>query len=50
LRALAQQTHGEFTTIYSAASFQAALDRLADRMTSEMMIEYIVPVGRSPAT
>jgi len=48
LRALAQQTHGEFTTIYSAASFQAALDRLADRMTSEMMIEYLVPVGSKP--
>jgi hypothetical protein len=48
LRALAGQTHGEFTTIYSAASYQAALDRLADRLTSEMMIEYIVPVGSKP--
>jgi hypothetical protein len=48
LRALAQQTHGEFTTIYSAASYQAALDRLADRLTSEMMIEYLVPVGSKP--
>ena len=34
--------------IYSAASYQAALDRLADRMTSEMMIEYLVPVGSKP--
>ena len=48
LRALAGQTHGEFTTVYSAASYQAALDRLADRLTSEMMIEYIVPVGSKP--
>jgi len=48
LRALAEQTHGEFTTIYSAASYQSALDRLADRMSSEMMIEYLVPVGSKP--
>jgi hypothetical protein len=48
VRALAGQTHGEFTTIYSAASYQAALDRLADRLSSEMMIEYIVPVGSKP--
>jgi hypothetical protein len=48
LRALAAQTHGEFTTIYSAASYQSALDRLADRMSSEMMIEYLVPVGSKP--
>jgi hypothetical protein len=45
IRALAEQSRGEFTTIYSAASFQAALDRLADRLTSELMIEYLVPVG-----
>ena len=43
-----QQTHGEFTTIYAAASYQSALDRLADRMSSEMMIEYLVPVGSKP--
>jgi hypothetical protein len=48
LRALAEQTRGEYTTIYSAASYQAALDRLADRLTSEMMIEYLVPVGSKP--
>jgi hypothetical protein len=48
IRALAQQTHGEFTTVYSAASYQAALDRLADRMNAEMMIEYLVPVGSKP--
>jgi hypothetical protein len=48
IRALAEQSRGEFTTIYSAASFQAALDRLADRLTSELMIEYLVPVGSKP--
>ena len=49
LRAVAEQSRGEFTVIYSAASYQAALDRLADRLTSEMMIEYLVPVGSKPA-
>jgi hypothetical protein len=48
LRALAEQSRGEFTVIYSSASYQAALDRLADRLTSEMMIEYLVPVGSKP--
>jgi len=45
LRGLAEQTRGQFTAIYSAASFQPALDRLADRLTTELIIEYIVPVG-----
>jgi hypothetical protein len=48
LLAAAEQSRGEFTTIYSVASFQAALDRLADRLTSELMIEYLVPVGSKP--
>jgi hypothetical protein len=48
MHALAAQTHGEFTTVYAAASYQAALDRLADRMNAEMMIEYLVPVGSTP--
>ena len=48
LRALAEQTHGELTTIYSSASYQSALDRLADRLTTEMMIEYLVPPGTKP--
>jgi hypothetical protein len=48
-RALAEQSHGELTVIYSAASYQAALDHLADRLTSEMMIEYLVPVGSKPS-
>jgi len=45
LRVLSQQTLGEFMAIYSSASYQAALDRLSERITSEMMIEYIVPAG-----
>ena len=49
VRRLVDQTHGQFTPIYSAASYQVALDRLADRLASEMMIEYIVP-PRSAAT
>ena len=48
IRALAEQSRGEFTVIYSAASYQAALDRLADRLTSEMLIEYLVPAGSKP--
>jgi hypothetical protein len=48
LRALAEQSRGELTVIYSSSSYQAALDRLADRLTSEMMIEYLVPVGSKP--
>jgi hypothetical protein len=48
LRALAEQSRGEFTVIYCAASYQAALDRLADRLAGEMLIEYLVPVGSKP--
>ena len=48
LRTLAEERHGEFTTIYTAASYQAALDRLADRLTTELLIEYLVPVGSKP--
>lgn len=45
LRALADETHGQFTTIYSPASYQVALDRLADRLAPQLMVEYVVPVG-----
>jgi hypothetical protein len=48
LRDVTQQTLGQFTPIYSAASYQAALDRLADRMSNELMIEYLVPAGSKP--
>ncbi len=49
LRALAEQTRGQFVTIYTAASYQAALDQTAARMASELMIEYLVP-NESKAT
>jgi hypothetical protein len=49
IRRLSDQTHGQFTPIYSPASYQVALSRLADRLAGEMMIEYIVP-PRSSAT
>jgi hypothetical protein len=45
LRALADETRGQFTTIYSSASYQVALDRLADRLAPQLLVEYVVPVG-----
>jgi hypothetical protein len=49
LRSIAEQTRGQFTVIYSPASYQPALDRLAERLTSEMLVEYLVPNGSKPA-
>jgi hypothetical protein len=45
LRVIAGQTRGQYTMIYSAASFSIALDRLADRLAAELMIQYLVPPG-----
>jgi predicted regulator of Ras-like GTPase activity (Roadblock/LC7/MglB family) len=45
LRFLAEQTHGEYTSIYASLSYGPALDRLADRLTTELLVEYLVPVG-----
>jgi hypothetical protein len=39
------QTHGDFTAIYAAASYQPATDRIVTRLTTELLVEYIVPVG-----
>jgi hypothetical protein len=47
LQALADETHGQFMTIYAAASYQVALDRLADRLAPELLVDYVVPVGSS---
>ena len=47
LQALAAQTRGRFTSIYTSASYQVALDRLAEQFASELMIDYIVP-GNAP--
>ncbi|HET9831848.1 MAG TPA: hypothetical protein VFP91_09070 [Vicinamibacterales bacterium] len=43
LRTVAEQTRGQFISIYNAASFDAALDQISRRMASELMIEYLVP-------
>jgi hypothetical protein len=48
LRQLTDQTHGQYTSIFSAASYQVALDRLADRLSGEMMVEFIEPAGSAP--
>ena len=45
LRALAQQTRGQYTAIFASPSFTPAFEAIAVRLTSEMLIEYIVPVG-----
>jgi hypothetical protein len=45
LRALADQTRGQFTPIYAAVSYQVALDHLADRLAPEVMVEYLVPAN-----
>jgi hypothetical protein len=46
-RAVAEQTHGQFVPIFSALSFGVALDRLADGLSMEMMVDYLVPAGSS---
>jgi hypothetical protein len=43
VRALVDQTHGQYTPIYTAASYQVALEQIASRMATEIMIEYLVP-------
>lgn len=47
LRVLADQTHGQYTTIFSSASYGTALDRLADKLSAELMIQYLVPADES---
>ena len=48
VRTIVNQTRGELTPIFAAASYQAALDRLVDRLATEMLIEYLVPPGSKP--
>jgi len=45
LREVSRLTKGQYTTIYAAASYSIALDRLADRLAAEIMIQYLVPPG-----
>jgi hypothetical protein len=48
-RVIADQTRGQFTGIYSPLSLTVALDRLSDQLSSEVMIDYLVPAGTSGA-
>lgn len=47
LRTVAEQTRGQFVPIFTPVSFGIALDRLADQLSSELMIDYLVPPGSS---
>jgi hypothetical protein len=49
LRDLSDQTHGQYIPVFSAASYSVALDRLADRLATEMMIQYLIP-PEAPST
>ena len=49
LREVAELTHGQYTTIYTQASYGIALDRLADRLATEVMVQFLVPPN-VPAT
>src|SRR5262249_7483582 len=43
VRRLSDQTHGQFTPIFTPASYAVALGRLADRLATQMVIEYSAP-------
>jgi hypothetical protein len=45
LRDLADQTRGNFTTVFSPPSYSVALNNLADRLGTETMVEYFAPSG-----
>ena len=45
LKAMSEQTRGDYTAIFAGASFGIALDRLADRLAAEMMVQYLVAPG-----
>jgi hypothetical protein len=42
-RDVSRLTRGQYTAIYSPVSYSIALDRLADRLAAEMMIQFLVP-------
>lgn len=46
-KVLTDQTRGQFVPIYSPVSFTIALERLADQLSTEMMIDYLVPPNTS---
>ena len=45
LREMSSQTLGQFTPVYATGSYAVALDRLADRLAVEMLVDYYVPPG-----
>jgi hypothetical protein len=45
LRTLANRSGGRHLMIYSSASFQVALDQLADRLGMELLVEYLAAAG-----
>jgi hypothetical protein len=47
LVALVDETRGQLTTIYTPESYQLALDRVANQLAGELILEYIVPAGGS---
>ena len=49
LRDLSDQTRGQYVTVFSAASYSVALDRLADQLATQLMIQYLIPPG-APGT
>jgi hypothetical protein len=50
LIALTREARGEFTTIFGADAYALALGSLARQLASELMIEYLVPVGSPKET
>ena len=49
LQTLSTQTRGKYVAIYTPVSFSIALDRLADRLSTEVIVEYLVTPGSSGA-
>lgn len=47
LKLLTEQAHGQYISIFTPSSYGVALDRLADRLSTEMMIEFLVPPDAS---
>ncbi len=46
---LSEQTGGQYIPIFSPVSFDPAVDRVADRLLAEMMVEFLEPPGAEPA-
>jgi hypothetical protein len=48
LRHLSDQTRGSFTTVFSAPSYAVALGNIAERLGTEMVVEFLVPTAGEP--